>query len=131
MLTTIEKIFLLQDIDLFARSSIDHLTSLAGVSEERILKEGEILFSAGQPADVLHALVEGRVRLDNGIEVLEIEKSILDVWSCLARKPYRYTATSLGPSRVLSMNVEELLEMLGTEPDLAVALLQQLASEKS
>jgi len=131
MLTTIEKIFLLQDIDLFARSSTDHLASIAGACDEKTLKEGEILFKAGEPANVLHALVEGRVRLDNGIEVFEMEKAVLDVWSCLARKPYRYTATSLGRSRVLSMNVEELLEVLGTEPDLAVALLQQLASEKS
>ncbi len=131
MLTTIEKIFLLQDIDLFARTSTDHLASLAAVAEEKILKEGQTLFQAGDPADTLYALVDGRMRLDDGAAPQEVQKSVLDVWSCLARKPHRYTASSLGNCRLLCISAEELLEVLGSEPDLAVALLQQLASEKT
>ncbi len=131
MLTTIEKIFQLQGIDLFARSSTDHLASLASVAEEKTLKEGQILFQAGDPADTLYTLIDGRIRLDDGAAPKEVEKTVLDVWSCLAQKPHRYTASSLGNCRLLSINAEELLEVLGTEPDLAVALLQQLASEKT
>jgi len=131
MLTTIEKIFLLQDIDLFAGSSTDHLASLAAVAEEQSVRAGQVVFKAGDPADNLYTVVEGRVRLDDGVAGQEVEKSVLGVWSCLAGKPYRNTATALDDCRLLSISAGELLEVLGTEPDLAVALLQQLAAEKA
>jgi len=35
MLTTVEKIFLLQDIDLFARNTADHLAAIAEVSNKK------------------------------------------------------------------------------------------------
>jgi len=60
---------------------------------------------------------------------MEVEKNVLDVWSCLGQTPHRYTAVSLG-CRILTVNTEELLEVVSTEPDLAVCLLQSLAAEK-
>jgi len=134
MLTTIEKLFLLQDVDLFSEASTDHLTLLAELCEDHSVQAGKKVFQAGDVCPQLYLLVEGRVRLEatdqtNGQKPEEAERSALNFWNCLVRSPQTRDAVCATDSRFLIIRSEDLLDVLTTEPGLGLAILRHHATE--
>ncbi|HXK59986.1 MAG TPA: cyclic nucleotide-binding domain-containing protein [Acidobacteriota bacterium] len=128
LLTTIEKIFILQEIDFLAETSTDHLALLADLFQEETRKPGQYLVRSGVPCSSFYLLVDGRVALEkpNG-EIEQIERGPVNFWVCLSRRPSRLAAKCLEECRLLVMPSEDLLDALTTEPGLSLAILKHHA----
>jgi CRP/FNR family cyclic AMP-dependent transcriptional regulator len=61
--TTVELIKLLSSVEMFSGLSEEQLAKLAGIFEERELKQGEVLFSQGDEGDRLYLVREGFVEV--------------------------------------------------------------------
>jgi len=125
VLTTIEKIFLLQDIEFLSQASADHLALLADLFEEQTVPAGRHLFRPGAPCSSFQLLLEGRVELEKSGEAGEvIERGPVNFWACLAGRPGTLGARCLTECRLLVMPSEDLLDALTTEPGLSLAILK-------
>jgi len=131
MLTTIEKVFLLQDVDLFSEASTDHLTLLAELCEDHTVQAGKKVVQAGETCSQLYLLVEGRVRIEkpgDGRTSEDVERSALNFWNCLLRSPQTSDVVCATDSRFLVIRSEDLLDVLTTEPGLSLAILRRHAA---
>ncbi len=60
----IDKVFVLEDVQLFRGLSVDDLTAVADLCEERHAAASEVFYRQGEPGDSLYVLVAGEVRLE-------------------------------------------------------------------
>ena len=66
MLTTIEKVITLQEVDVFEHLTTEDLAHLAFIAEEIEYPEGTLIFREGSLADSMYLVLEGRVLLQQG-----------------------------------------------------------------
>ena len=130
MLTTIEKVLLLMDLDLLRLASTDHLAELASQCTERTEAAGKVLFRMGEAHDTLHFLVAGRVVLEKAdLERQEVAQRPLDFWSCLTQSRHRYSAVCVEECTLLAAPTAAILDLVDEQPEFGVALLKQLAAQ--
>jgi CRP-like cAMP-binding protein len=128
MLTVIEKVLLLQDMECFRYAYTEHLAELASLCTEKTYEHGSVLFAEGQPSTLLHLLVEGFVKLEaGGKEVATVEKCGLDHFSSFARCSHLYTARAVENCTVLMVQVEEMVDVLTSEPEFCWAIARYMA----
>jgi AAA family ATP:ADP antiporter len=130
MLPTIEKVLLLQDLGILSFASTDHLAQLATLCQANTYPADETLFRKGEPHSELFLLVEGRVSLETEANPETVEKCALDFWSCLAQSAHEVSAKCVDDCTVLLVSVEDLVDILSSEPDLSWAILKYLASSR-
>lgn len=107
---------------------------LLGHSTERVLREGEVLFTAGEPCRGLYVLVEGQVELrqvsPRGREqVLHSEGpgAALGEAPLFDREGYVASAVATEPTRVLFVPRAEVVALFRRHPAVALSLLATLA----
>lgn len=127
MLTTIEKVLLLQDLDLFSLATTEHLAQLAALCRESNPGRDEIIFRQADPCSKFYLLVEGKVSLQDGAQSLIVEKCGLDFWSFFAQTQHRMTARAVEECVVLAAGSEDVVDLLTAEPEFCWAILRYLA----
>ena len=63
MLTVIEKVIFLQNVDVFSDVPTEQLAYLASIAEETTFKEGDVIYKANESSDALYLVLEGSVKL--------------------------------------------------------------------
>jgi CRP-like cAMP-binding protein len=128
MLTVIEKVLLLQDLDLFQFAYTEHLARIAGISRDISVNGNTILFREGEPGGRLHLLLKGSVVLEaEGRRCGPVSSGALDCWSFFSDQPYRFTARALEDCTLLTVSYEDMVDLLTGEPELCWAILKRLA----
>lgn len=127
MLKTIEKALLLQELDVLRFASADHLMQLAEVGREIGFREGEKLVRAGEPSLIFFLLLLGRAAVD-GARDRVIEKTAVNLTSCLSGAMQNHSYVCLEDCTVLAIDSSDLLDLLAGEPELSLALLKYFAS---
>lgn len=125
----IEKVFLLQTIDLLQDARSAHLALLASIAEEVEADAGTVLIRQDEPTDALYVVVEGQVELDGvaGQQLEADEGEAFGTWALIDEAPSLVTATVAEPSRLLRITRSEFYDLLADHPELALGLLQGLA----
>jgi CRP-like cAMP-binding protein len=126
MLKAIEKALLFQEFDLLRFVSADHLMQLAEICQEEAFKAGDTLFQQGEPAGKLYFLVSGRARFEAS-ERQFVRNTVLNIWPCLAGAGHPATCRCVEDCTALTVAAEDLLDLLGSEPELSLALLKHCA----
>ncbi|MBN2358619.1 MAG: HEAT repeat domain-containing protein, partial [Deltaproteobacteria bacterium] len=62
----IERMLLLENVDLFARLSMDDLSAIAAIAGEREMEPGAVIYREGEPGEVMFVIIEGAVDLLKG-----------------------------------------------------------------
>ncbi len=125
MLKTVEKVLLLQDVDIFRLATTEHLARLAAVSREASLPERHRVFNRGDSATQLSLVVDGQVRLENGSGKSEIvERSGLDFLSVFSEAPHAVNAETITPCTLLIVPFDDLVELLTAEAGFCWAILR-------
>lgn len=128
MLTVIEKVLLLQDIDFFFYAYSEHLAQLASISNVVKVGKDSILFREGEQHAEFHLLVTGQVLLEmNGKEICVAEQDGLDYWSFFSETPHQFTARTLEDCMLLVVSYENMVDLLTAEPEFSWAILKHLA----
>ncbi len=125
----IEKVFLLQRVDLLADARSSDLALLASIAEEMSTEKGAVLLRQDDPADALYVVIRGHVELKRfGETVLEAgEGNPFGTWSLIDDSPSLIEATATEPSQLLRIGRDDFYDLLADHQELVRGLLQGLA----
>ena len=111
MLTIVERVLLLADVDLFAEVPSEELARLASASREDRFGAGEVVYRDGDPGDALH--VVGRA---------------FGAFGLLDGRPRHFSATATEPTRLLTVERSAFVDVLSDHVRLAEGVLAALAT---
>ncbi|NET23736.1 MAG: Crp/Fnr family transcriptional regulator [Okeania sp. SIO1H5] len=129
MLTTLEKVLLLQEVQSFQFVETEDLAQLAGITQEKSFEEGVELFREGDSSDSLFIIAEGCVELRRAGLVLLTGKrgDVFGTWALFDDEVRVATAKTLEPSTVLILGREVFLEALSDQSSITEAVLKSMA----
>ena len=129
MLTTVEKVIFLQDIDIFEYTSTEDLAHIAAITEEIEFRAEEVISKEGDIPDSMYMVIEGQVKLTRGgIEVMTAkEKDVFGTWALFDDEPLVATATTLEATRVLRIDKEDFIDLLADYVAITQSILKTMA----
>jgi CRP-like cAMP-binding protein len=128
MLTTLEKVLLLQNVDLFSRVSSEQLCYLAAIAEEAVVPPGRVLYGEGDAPDGLYVIISGSILMRrNGEEIDRISPNgAFGVWALFDDEPRLTTAESAEESRLLFVPREGFYDVLSDHVEMVAVLFKHL-----
>jgi CRP-like cAMP-binding protein len=114
MLTTIEKVIFLQEINIFEFVSTEDLAYIATITDEMEVKSGNTVFKEGDISDAMYMVIEGAVRLHRDGEEVTIArgKEVFGTWSLFDDEPRIATGTALQDTVLLRVSKDEFVDLL-------------------
>ena len=128
MLTTVEKVLFLQDVDIFEFTTTDDLALIAAVTEEYEVPPGEILYKEGEMPDSMYMVVEGLVRLTrDGQEMMTAgPKDVFGTWALFDDEPRVVTAVAEEKTRLLRIDKEDFIDLLADYVEITRSILKTI-----
>jgi CRP-like cAMP-binding protein len=126
--TVVEKVLLLQNVDLLSAARTEDLALLASISEEVLYPAGASIFEEGQPADGLYVIIRGRVGLSKeGRDVVNLgAKEALGAWTLFEAETRVMSASALDETLLLRVDREDFYDLLLDYPELGQSILKAL-----
>ena len=125
---------LLAQIPLFASLRPDHLEQLAGKLTLRKYEAGTTIFNKNDPGSTLYIIKNGQVNIsapspgDEEVVLATMRNGdFFGELSILDSKPRSATATAMETSEVFTLERDDFLDVIHTEPELAVNTLAALS----
>jgi CRP-like cAMP-binding protein len=117
---------------LFQGMSPEFMAEIGSNLIPEVHTEGDVLFNAGDPADFLYVLEDGRVRLSAGergivTRIVEKEGDALGWSSLVGRESYSSSAECLTDARVVKIRKDVLNEIFNRHPACGMLLFRRLA----
>ncbi len=130
MLTVVEKVAALQNVDVFTDVPTEQLAYLAAIAEEVEYKEGEVIYKEQEAADSFYLLLEGEVRLHQGQQDITVARATeaFGIWALFDDEPRVVTATTLTDARLLRIDSERFVDILADHVQISQGILKNLAS---
>lgn len=132
-LAHIETIVFLQSVDLFSFCKAEEILRIAAIARERRLGTGEKIYDAGDPADSLYCVVQGRVKLESP----EREDRLIHplgafgVEEILSGRLRTRRAVTDDASLVLVIGAEDFFDLLAHNIDIVKSLFRHLFRDQS
>jgi CRP-like cAMP-binding protein len=122
----------LKQKDIFWAMGKDFVKEIMGISVTESLKQGELLFREGDPANAFYVLLKGRVKLSLGEtgQVVYVVSNAGEAfgWSSLiGREIFSASAECMAPTKLLKFDNEKLQKILEEDPTNSLILFKRLA----
>ncbi len=129
MLTTVEKVLLLQDVDIFEHTSTEDLSHIAAIAEEIEFQNDDIIFKEDEISDSMYVVIQGKVRLTrNDKEIMIAGKmQAFGTWALFDDEPRVATATALASTQLLRIDKEEFIDLLADHVAITQSILKTMA----
>lgn len=128
MLLTIERVALLQSIDIFAETPSRILASVARIVEEVELVPGENFIQEGDTDDCLYIVIEGEVRVHHNEHTLLIlgpGKTVGEL-ALLDPEPRSASVTAVDNVFLFRIDREPFEEVMADRPEIAQGIIRTL-----
>jgi CRP-like cAMP-binding protein len=129
MLTTIEKVLLLQNVDLFTHVTSEQVSFFAALAEELDVAPGRVLYRENDPPDGFYVIVSGTVLMRKGDE--EVERlgpnANFGAWALFDDQTRLTTAVSAEECRLLFVARQDFYDVLSDHVDIVEGLFKHLA----
>jgi len=114
MLTIVEKVICLQNVDVFSELPTEQLSYLAAIAEEVDFSEGEEIYRCDEVSDALYVVLDGKVRIHRDGEELAVEEpdDTFGTWALFDETPRVATATAAVNTRLLRIDRDDFLDIL-------------------
>lgn len=131
MLTTVEKVIFLQDVDVFAKIPLEDLAYIAMIAEEVTTDAGNVIYNEGDVSDSMYLVLDGSIRLHRGgIDVMIANpRDVFGTWALFDNETRIVTATSIEESNMLRIDKEEFLDLLSDHSKITEGILKVMASK--
>jgi CRP-like cAMP-binding protein len=131
MLTTVEKVLFLQDIDIFEYTSTEDLSHIAAITEEIEFQQDDTIFNEGELPDSMYMVITGRVRLTRGGEEVMVAgaKDVFGTWALFDDEPRVATAATLENTRVLRIDKEDFIDLLADFVAITQSILKTMVKK--
>lgn len=129
MLSTIDKVLFLQQVEIFGDLSKEALHLISELVLEKDFNSGEVIFEQGAPSDTIYLIKSGMVQLTSSGKPLMVlkEKDHLGLWSVLAEQPTLVTASALEDGLLLKINRDDFFVLLSDYPEINQSLVKGMA----
>jgi CRP-like cAMP-binding protein len=130
MFTTVEKVLLLQEVDILKESSTEDLAYIAAITEEVFFQAGESIYKEGEAADCMYVVNMGQVKLHkDGREVMIAgAKDAFGTWALFDDEPRITSATTLEDTNLLRIDRDEFYELLADHTQITQNVLKTLST---
>jgi CRP/FNR family transcriptional regulator, cyclic AMP receptor protein len=128
MLTVIEKVIFLQNVDVFADIPAEQLSYLAAIASEVSFDQGTAIYRVNETSDSMFVVLEGRVRLyRENIEIGLVEaKGALGAWALLDDEPRVANAEIVEDAKLLRIDKDDFIDLLSDHVEITQGLLRTL-----
>lgn len=128
MLTNLEKVLLLQNVDIFSRVTAEQLSYLAAITKEVTGTPGRQLYGERDAPDGLYIVISGSVLMRrSGQEIERIDPNgTFGVWALFDDEPRLTSATPLEESRLLFVPREDFYDVLADHVEIVAGLFKHL-----
>jgi HEAT repeat protein len=128
---TVQKLFLLEEVDVFSQSDVDDVAAVAAIAREIRFHAGERIYSQGDPGDALYVIVEGVVdAFRNGEHVLRLKrKEAFGEVSLLDGAPRPTDIVAAEDSRLLVIDRRDFLDLLADRPELLTGFFRAVSQQ--
>jgi len=129
MLTNLEKVLLLQNVDAFSQVTLEQLSYLAAISQEITVPPGRRLYEEGDLPDGLYIVVSGSILMRRSHQDIDrvAPNGTFGVWALFDDEPRLATAESVEESRLLFVPREEFYSVLSDHVEIVAGLFKHLA----
>jgi CRP-like cAMP-binding protein len=131
MLTTVEKVLLLQDVDIFEHTSTEDLSHIAAIAEEIEYQTNDVIFQEDEIPDSMYVVIEGKVRLTRKDQEIMVagKMEAFGTWALFDDEPRVATATALEPSQILRLDKEEFIDLLADHVAITQSIMKTLTKK--
>ncbi len=131
MLNTIEKVLLLQEVEILQSVSTEYLGHIAVITEEIEFQEGDIIYREGEHANAMYVVINGEVRLHRGDQEVLIAKpkSAFGVWALFEEEERVVTAACITDSRILCLEKNDFHDLLSDHSEITRSVLGAMAKK--
>jgi CRP-like cAMP-binding protein len=128
MLTNLEKVLLLQNVDFFSRVTAEQLSYLAAITKEITAQPGRHLYAEGDAPDGLYIVVSGSVLMRrSGLNIDRITPNgTFGVWALFDDEPRLTSAIPEEESRLLFVPREDFYDVLSEHVEIVAGLFKHL-----
>lgn len=128
MLLTIEKVAILKNADIFARTPDYVLASVAGIAEEVDLLPGETFIHEGQMEDEMYVIIEGEVRVHKGKTQITTfgPGAVVGEMEVLAPATRAASVSALTEAHLFRIGKEAFDEVMADRPEIAQGVIRVL-----
>lgn len=126
MLTVVEKVIFLQNVDVFTEVSTENLALVASIAQEIHCERDELVYKELDQSDAMYLVLEGAVRLHRAeVEVtVAYGKEAFGTWSLFDDEVRVTSATCQTESRLLRIDKEEFIELLADNVEITRGVLK-------
>lgn len=130
MLTTIERVIILKDVELFAETPDELLAEVAGLLTEVELSPGQAVFHKGDAGDSLYVLVSGRMRVHDGDYTIGLlgESEVFGEMALLDTETRMAAVTAVEDTLLLRLDQESFYELMDTRSEVARGIIRVLTA---
>ena len=129
MLSIIEKVIFLQDVDIFKHISSEDLSHIAAITVEQEVNETGVIYREGDVSDSMYMVIEGKVRLHVGESLVMIAelKDVFGAWSLFDDEVRLISATAFENCSLLKIEKSYMLELLVDHVGITEGILKAMA----
>ncbi len=129
MLSLVEKVLILQNVDIFSEVPTHQMAALAAIAREVSFLDGDDIYVANDRPDALYLVLQGKVTLHQGPElVTEVDAmASFGIWALFDDEPRVMTATAAEDSRLLRIGSEEFNDLLADDVRIAKGIIRTVA----
>jgi CRP-like cAMP-binding protein len=127
-MNTIERVILLQGVELFAGATTEQLSFIAAISRETRATTGTILYRQGDEPNGLYVVISGRVAVTRGADVIETigPNGSFGVWALFDDQPRLTDAAAVEDSNVLFVPREDFYDVLSDHVEITQSVFKHL-----
>ncbi len=131
MLTTVEKVLLLQDVDIFEHTTTEDLSHIAAIAEEIEYQADDVIYKEDDIPDSMYVVIKGKVRLTRGEKEVMLAGNMdaFGTWALFDDEPRVATATALETSQILRLDKEEFIDLLADHVAITQSIMKTLAKK--
>jgi CRP-like cAMP-binding protein len=126
MRTVVERVILLQNVDVFSEVPTEQLAHLAAIAEEVAVPSGTRIYAESDPSDAMYIVLGGQVRLHRAaaeVAVAEPE-SAFGTWALFDDELRVVSATALEDTSLLRIGKEDFIELLADNVEITRGVLK-------
>ncbi len=128
MLTIIEKVLFLQNIDVFEHVPSELLGYIAAIVEEVNYSANDVIYNVNEHSDSMFLVLAGKVRLhinQRDIAFAEANEAF-GTWALFDDSPRVVSATTIEDAHLLMIDREEFVDLLADNVQITQAILKAL-----
>lgn len=131
MLTTVEKVIFLRELDIFEYTNTEDLAHIASITEDVTYPPETVIYREGEPPRAFYLVLEGEVQLESDGDVITVarHKDNFGVWALFDNSPNVATAKTLTEARVLRINKEDFIDLLPDYVNITQSLFKALVGK--